>query len=89
MEAIKHSRHRFCLNFIVHQQEQGKFQKTKLRDSKGRKKKVETHVRRPKFGNLILPKKFCFNSFRYGCSCSPFKHLKGRLDPPVSDEKCM
>ena len=59
-EAIKHSRHRFCLNFIVHQQEEGKFQKTKLRDSKGRKKKVETHVRRPKFGKFDSFKKVLF-----------------------------
>ena len=50
----------FLSKFIVHQQEEGKFQKTKLRDSKGRKKKVETHVRRPKFGKFDSSKKVLF-----------------------------
>ena len=60
MEAIKYSRHLFFYRSIVHQQEEGKFQKTKLRDSKGRKKKVETHVRRPKFGKFDSSKKVLF-----------------------------
>ena len=50
----------FLSKSIVHQQEEGKFQKTKLRDSKGRKKKIETHVRRPKFGQFDSSKKVLF-----------------------------
>ena len=60
MEAIKYSRHLFCLNSIVNQQEQGKFQKTKWRVSKGRKKKTKTHVRRLKFGEFDSSKKVLF-----------------------------